>query len=115
MKCSSDFPSSNPLQRTVGKITLALLVVALLLPGALWAQAPKKVPFPFSPIALTCLPWLVLNDARIYDKYGIECDPLFIGASSALFNAMLSRPADFDGSGGPSVISNILQGGDIIH
>src|SRR5262245_28265297 len=115
MKCSSDFPSSNPLQRTVGKITLALLVVALLLPGALWAQVPKKVPFPFSPIGLNCLPWFVAKDARIFDKYGIEFDPVFIGASSALFNAMLSGAADFAGSGGPSVISNILQGGDIIH
>jgi ABC-type nitrate/sulfonate/bicarbonate transport system substrate-binding protein len=61
------------------------------------------------------LPWFVAKDARIFDKYGIEFDPVFIGASSALFNAMLSGAADIAGSGGPSVISNILQGGDIIH
>jgi ABC-type nitrate/sulfonate/bicarbonate transport system substrate-binding protein len=40
---------------------------------------------------------------------------VFIGASSALFNAMLSGAADMAGSGGPAVISNVLKGGDIIH
>ncbi|HEX5607966.1 MAG TPA: ABC transporter substrate-binding protein, partial [Candidatus Binatia bacterium] len=47
--------------------------------------------------------------------YAIEFDPVFIGASSALFNAMLSGAADLAGSGGPAVISNILTGGDVIH
>jgi ABC-type nitrate/sulfonate/bicarbonate transport system substrate-binding protein len=84
-------------------------------PNLLWAQALKKVPFPFSPIGLNCLPWFVAKDARIFEKHGIEFDPVFIGASSALFNAMLSGAADFAGSGGPAVISNILQGGDVIH
>jgi len=114
MKRSCDFPSSYPSLRASGKLAL-ILVAALLLPNRLWAQALKKVPFPFSPIGINCLPWFVAKDARIFEKHGIEFDPVFIGASSALFNAMLSGAADFAGSGGPSVISNILQGGDIIH
>jgi len=114
MKRSLDFPSPYLSLRASGKLAL-ILVAALLLPNPLWAQALKKVPFPFSPIGLNCLPWFVAKDARIFEKHGIEFDPVFIGASSALFNAMLSGAADFAGSGGPSVISNILQGGDIIH
>ena len=90
-------------------------MAALLVPSPVLAQALKKVPFPFSPIGLNCLPWFVAKDARIFEKHGIEFDPVFIGASSALFNAMLSGAADFAGSGGPAVISNILQGGDVIH
>lgn len=115
MKRSLDFPSSYPCWRAGRKLALFLIVAVLLSPGPLQAQALKKVPFPFSPIGLNCLPWFVAKDARIFDKYGIEFDPVFIGASSALFNAMLSGAADFAGAGGPSVISNILQGGDIIH
>ena len=49
------------------------------------------------------------------EKYGIDLDPVFIGASSALFQSMLSGAADMAGSGGPAIISNILSGGDIIH
>ena len=115
MKHSLDFPSSNLSLRAGVKIALFIIAVALLLPGSLRAQTLKKVPFPFSPIGLNCLPWFVAKDARIFEKYGIDFDPVFIGASSALFNAMLSGAADVAGSGGPAVISNILKGGDIIQ
>jgi ABC-type nitrate/sulfonate/bicarbonate transport system substrate-binding protein len=114
MKCSFDFPSSYRLQKPAVNIALLILIAVLVFPSPLRAQV-KKVPFPFSPIGLNCLPWFVAKEARIFDKYAIEFDPVFIGASSALFNAMLSGAADLAGSGGPAVISNILQGGDIIH
>ena len=114
MKCSLDFPSSYWLPKIGCKIAIFVLTAVLLLASPLPAQV-KKVPFPFSPIGLNCLPWFVAKEARIFDKYAIEFDPVFIGASSALFNAMLSGAADLAGSGGPAVISNILQGGDIIH
>jgi ABC-type nitrate/sulfonate/bicarbonate transport system substrate-binding protein len=115
MKGTLDFPSSYLSLRAGRRFAFFFIVAALLSPGSLQAQALKRVPFPFSPIGINCLPWFVAKDARIFDKHGIEFDPVFIGASSALFNAMLSGAADFAGSGGPSVISNILQGGDIIH
>ncbi len=96
-----------------------LLVVCLILllfgPSSLGAQGMKKVALPFSPIGINCLPWFVAKEARIYEKNGIDVDPVFIGASSALFQSMLSGAADIAGSGGPSIISNVLQGGDIIH
>jgi len=113
---SHDFSFSvraNDRRREIALIYLILFV--FLVPSVSWGQALKKVPFPFSPIGLNCLPWFVAKDARIFEKHGIDFDPVFIGASSALFNAMLSGAADFAGSGGPSVISNILQGGDVIH
>ncbi len=113
---SHDFsfsPRANDRLREIALIYLILFV--FLVPSVSWGQALKKVPFPFSPIGLNCLPWFVAKDARIFEKYGIDFDPVFIGASSALFNAMLSGAADFAGSGGPAVISNILQGGDVIH
>jgi ABC-type nitrate/sulfonate/bicarbonate transport system substrate-binding protein len=115
MKRSFDFPSSCLSLKACRKLAFVIITAALLFPGLLQAQSLKKVPFPFSPIGLNCLPWFVAKDARIFDKYGIDFDPIFIGASSALFQSMLSGAAEFAGSGGPGVISNILQGGDIIH
>jgi ABC-type nitrate/sulfonate/bicarbonate transport system substrate-binding protein len=61
------------------------------------------------------LPWFVAKESRIAEKHGIDFDPVFIGASAVLFQSMLSGAADFSGSGGPSIISNVLRGGDIIH
>ena len=115
MKRSLDFPSSYLSLRAGRRLALFIIVAALLLPGLLQAQALKKVPFPFSPIGLNCLPWFVAKDARLSEKYGIDLDPIFIGASSALFQSMLSGAADFSGSGGPAIIANILSGGDVIH
>jgi NitT/TauT family transport system substrate-binding protein len=115
MRRSLDFPSSYRSLSASHGIVIFIIITALLSPGLLQAQALKKVPFPFSPIGLNCLPWFVAKDARIFEKHGIDFDPVFIGASSALFNAMLSGAADLAGSGGPAVISNILKGGDIIH
>ena len=100
---------------TLRKTLLVCLILFLFGPSSLWAQGMKKVPLPFSPIGINCLPWFVAKEARIYEKNGIDVDPVFIGASSALFQSMLSGAADMAGSGGPSIISNVLQGGDIIH
>jgi NitT/TauT family transport system substrate-binding protein len=116
MKRSFDFLSSYLSSKPVHRFAFVILILTLLSPASVVrAQALKKVPFPFSPIGINCLPWFVAKDARIFEKHGIDFDPVFIGASSALFNAMLSGAADLAGSGGPAVISNILKGGDIIH
>jgi ABC-type nitrate/sulfonate/bicarbonate transport system substrate-binding protein len=116
MKRSLGFPFSKLFFGAILKRNFLILFTTVFLPSSpLQAQALKKVPFPFSPIGINCLPWFVAKDARIFEKHGIDFDPVFIGASSALFNAMLSGAADLAGSGGPAVIANILKGGDIIH
>ena len=114
MTGSHDFPSSLRLRSRTIDFALTILLL-FLAPSLLWGQALKKVPFPYSPIGLNCLPWFVAKDTRLAEKNGIDFDPVFIGASSALFNAMLSGAADMAGSGGPAVIANVLKGGDIIQ
>jgi ABC-type nitrate/sulfonate/bicarbonate transport system substrate-binding protein len=116
MKSSHDFPFSHLPLRTVFKLTAIPLLLTFLLSSAMvHAQGLKKVPFPFSPIGINCLPWFVAKESRIAEKHGIDFDPVFIGASAVLFQSMLSGAADFSGSGGPAIISNVLRGGDIIH
>src|SRR5437660_5837241 len=115
MNRSLDFPSSYRALRAGRKLAFFIIAAALFLPSLPQAQTLKKVPFPFSPIGLNCLPWFIVKEARLSEKYGIELDPIFIGASSALFQSMLSGAAEMSGSGGPAIIANILSGGDIIH
>ena len=115
MKSSQDFPSRHLPLRAALKLIAITLLVALLLSSTAHAQALNKVPFPFSPIGINCLPWFVAKESHIAEKYGIDFDPVFIGASAVLFQSMLSGAADFSGSGGPAIISNVLRGGDIIQ
>ena len=108
--------SRSALGKILGNVAFVIFLIVLLFgPSASWAQAMKKVPLPFSPIGINCLPWFIAKEAHLYEKNGIDVDPVFIGASSALIQSMLSGAADMAGSGGPSIISNVLQGGNIIH
>ncbi|HEX9271693.1 MAG TPA: hypothetical protein VGA01_05690, partial [Candidatus Binatia bacterium] len=95
MKSSQDFPSYHLPLRAVLKLSIFLLLVLFLVSSAtLYAQAPKKVPFPFSPIGINSLPWFIAKEARIQEKHGIDFDPVFIGSSAVLFQSMLSGAAD---------------------
>jgi len=114
MKCSHVFPKSLPTGRSTLVVAVIILLVALV-PTSSWAQALKKIPFPFSPIGINVLPWLVAKEAHIAERHGIDFDPVFIGASAVLVQSMLSGAAVFSGSGGPAIIANVLKGGDIIH
>ena len=96
----------------VGAFTVLLMVFG---PVSLQGQTLKKVPFPYSPIGLNCLPWFVVKDARLSEKYGIDLDPVFIGPTPTMFQSMLSGAANFAASGGSVIISNIINGGDIIQ
>ena len=116
MKGSCDCLSFH--SRAVRDIKITLAALALLIfssPSLIGAQALKKVPLPFSPIGLSSLPLFVAKEARLYERNGIDVDVIFVGASSVLFQSMLSGAADLAGSGGPAIISNVLQGGDIIQ
>src|SRR5438552_12022518 len=116
MKGSRQVRFFPPRQTAVLKLSAPLRLVLFLWSGAtLQAQTPKKVPFPFSPIGINSLPWFVAQEARIPEKHGIDFAPVFIGSSAVMFQSMLSGAANFAGSGGPSVISNVLRGGDIIQ
>src|ERR1700740_695303 len=116
MDTAPNLDSASVLQKMFQNALLVILLGAIICsPPRSWAKAMKKVPLPFSPIGINCLPWFVAKEARIYEKNGIDVDPIFIGASSALFQAMLSGAADIAASGGPAIISNVLKGGDIIH
>ncbi len=92
-------------------VALAALVFAAVEP----ATALDKIKFPYSPISYHSLPWLVAYEAKLFEKHGLEVEPVFAGASSLIVQAMLAGEADLAGMAGPAVISNVLKGGDVIQ
>lgn len=80
-----------------------------------WSQPLTRVPFPYGPLGLNSVPWVVAKDARLFEKNGLQVDMIYIGASSAIVQSMLSGSANLAGFSGPAVISNVVQGGDIIQ
>jgi NitT/TauT family transport system substrate-binding protein len=78
------------------------------------AQPLIKVPFPYSPINASALPFFIAKDAKVFEKHGLDVDPVFVGASALIIQSMLSGAANVAGFGGPAIISNVLRGGDVI-
>jgi len=74
-----------------------------------------KVSFPFTPISAASLPWWIAKESRFYEKYGLDVDMIYVGASPVIVQAMLGGQAGVGAGGGPPLVSNILQGGDVVE
>jgi len=96
---------------------MAVLIGAILFLGALssTAFAATKVSFPFTPISAASLPWWIAKESRYYEKYGLDVDMIYVGASPVIIQAMLGGQAGVGAGGGPPLVSNILQGGDVVQ
>ncbi len=94
--------------RTVG-------LLLLLVPQFTIAQELTKIPFPYGPLGLNSLPWVVAKEARLFEKNGLDVDMVYVGASAVIVQSMLSGSANLGGFGGPAVVTNVLRGGDIIQ
>jgi ABC-type nitrate/sulfonate/bicarbonate transport system substrate-binding protein len=96
-------------------ISAFFLTVALLPLGRVEGAPAEKVRFPYSPIAWNSLPWWMAKEAGYFEKYGLDVEMNFEGASSVIVQAMLAGEANFAGLAGPAVLSNVLNGGDVIQ
>jgi NitT/TauT family transport system substrate-binding protein len=79
------------------------------------ASAPDKIKFPYSPISWNSLPWWMAKDAGHFEKNGLDVGLFYEGASSVIVQAMLAGEANFGGLAGPAVVSNVINGGDVIQ
>ena len=84
-------------------------------PGFVLAQEPTKLPFPYGPLGLNSVPWMVAKEFGIFEKNGLDLDMVYVGASAIIVQSMLSGSSHVAGFGGPAVITNVLRGGDIIQ
>jgi NitT/TauT family transport system substrate-binding protein len=92
----------------------AIMVLCFLGRSEIHAQGPVKVPFPYSPVNASSLHWMIAKDTKIFDKYRLDVDMIYMGASSLILQSMLSGSANLAGLAGPVIISNVLRGGDVI-
>jgi ABC-type nitrate/sulfonate/bicarbonate transport system substrate-binding protein len=96
-------------------IPLLALASILIFPISALSQYSPKVPFPYGPMGLNSMPWIVAKESNLFAKNGLDVDTIFVGVSTVMVQSMLSGSANIAGLGGPAVISNVLRGGDIIQ
>src|SRR5512135_1707014 len=79
------------------------------------ASATTKVTFPYTPIGVASWPWWIAKDAGYFEKQGLDVDAIYVGASPIIVQAMLGGQAGVGAGGGTPLVTNILQGGDIVQ
>jgi NitT/TauT family transport system substrate-binding protein len=77
--------------------------------------AASKVTFPYTPIGVASWPWWIAKDAGYFQKLGLDVDAVYVGASPVIVQAMLGGQAGVGAGGGTPLVTNILQGGDIVQ
>lgn len=93
-----------------------LLVTTLCLISQAWAGSPPdKIKFPYSPISWNSLPWWMAKDAGHFERNGLDVELQYEGASSVIVQAMLAGEANFGGLAGPAIVSNVINGGDVVQ
>jgi NitT/TauT family transport system substrate-binding protein len=97
--------------RVAGLFLLAFIAA----PPVAVAQQLTKIAFPYGPMGLNSMPWIVAKESNLFAKNGVDVDMIFVGVSTVMIQSMLSGSANIAGLGGPAVISNVLRGGDIIQ
>jgi len=104
-------------KNSVFRLSVKRVVFILLLftPALALAQGLVKLPFPYGPLGLNSLPWVIAKDARLFEKNGLDVDMVYVGASAVIVQSMLSGSSNVAGFGGPAVVTNVLRGGDIIQ
>jgi hypothetical protein len=92
-------------------------IVTLLLLAFLYssAVAATKVSFPYTPISAASLPWWIAKEGRYFEKHGLDVDMVYVGASPVIIQAMLGGQAGVGAGGGPPLVTNVLQGGDVVE
>src|SRR4051812_6020732 len=76
---------------------LASFLLAASLDTHALAQDRTKISFPYGPLGLNSIPWVVAKDAHIFEKNGLDVDMIYFGASSAIVQSMLSGSANLGG------------------
>src|SRR5262250_2275183 len=97
------------------KIATLLLLLLFAVASAFPALAATKISFPYTPISAASLPWWIAKEARYFEKHGLDVDMVYVGASPVIVQAMLGGQAGVGAGGGPPLVTNVLQGGDVVE
>ena len=103
-----------------GKIASAFLALSFIISlstSQIAAAAEKfdKVRFPFAPLSSSGFLWFIAKDTGLFEKHRLDVEMFFEGASPIMVQSILAGEAQMAGMGGPAVVTNVLQGGDVIQ
>lgn len=93
--------------------SLSLMVTILVRPIPA-AEKLDKVRFTYAPLSASGFLWFIAKDAGYFERNRLDVDMYFEGASPIMVQSILAGENQLAGGLGPTVVTNVLQGGDVI-
>src|SRR5438309_2761112 len=95
-------------------VAFGAMLLALSAPAQAGQKEFQKLTVGYTPIAGASLPFFIAVEERIFQKYGFEIFPVFMGGSPLINSAILAGEFPIGYTGGGAVISSRLSGSDLI-
>jgi hypothetical protein len=95
----------------------ALILVAGLfftMSGEAAQKELQKLTVGYTPISGATLPFFIAVEEKLFQKYGFEIAPVFMGGSPLINSAILAGEFPIGYTGGGAIISSRLAGSDLI-
>ena len=95
--------------------TVSIAIVLLLLCGAARAQETRlrKLQLAYGAASSSRIPYWVAKEAKLYEKYGLDANLVFISGAPVALNALLAGDVQMVATSGVAGISLAAQGGPI--
>ena len=102
------------MQKFVIGLVLSAALTALSSPAPAGQKEFQKLTVGFTPIAGASLPLFIAVEEKIFQKYGYDIFPVFMGGSPLINSAILAGEFPIGYTGGGAVIASHLSGSDLI-
>jgi NitT/TauT family transport system substrate-binding protein len=95
---------------------VALFIVSLLASSSLWAQSRtlKKVQVGVPAISMGNIVIYFTKEAKIYEKYGLDVEPVAVAGSGIASKALISGSVQISPIATPTVMTAVLAGSDMV-
>jgi NitT/TauT family transport system substrate-binding protein len=94
--------------------SLGAMFLALSFPAQAAQKDLQKLTVGYTPISGAAIPFFIAVEEKIFQKYGYEVSPVFMGGSPLINAAILAGEFPIGYTGGGAVISSRLGGSDLI-
>ena len=102
------------MQKALRSIVLGAIILGSSIPARAGQKEFQKLTVGFTPIAGAALPLFIAVEEKIFQKYGYEVFPVFMGGSPLINSAILAGEFPIGYTGGGAVIASHLSGSDLI-
>jgi ABC-type nitrate/sulfonate/bicarbonate transport system substrate-binding protein len=102
------------MRKTLIAVAFSAVLLAFNSPAPAAQKEFQKLTVGYTPIAGASLPLFIAVEERIFQKYGYEVFPVFMGGSPLINSAILAGEFPIGYTGGGAVIASHLSGSDLI-